>query len=192
MLILLYVLLSIAALYIVNLIIDIKIMLKLRPLLKALDAYQVSVERYVSLIGGAPLTAKSSKKEKIAAIKAKFDFFQELTLKQLDLIGKLDQPSSNASHSRFKNSLRQDIKQIEEEKMSILQSILDDGVDAEVKVITPDGSTTKKRISEIVNMLAEGLGNSEMKTDSNSPKNNVTKLQLVKENDNEPGDPKIH
>lgn len=75
-------------------------------------------------------------REKIRSIKDRLVRVQEITKLQLDLVGAIDQPSKNALHSRYKNGLNEEIKLLEEEKLEILKSILRDGFDPVITVVS--------------------------------------------------------
>jgi len=79
---------------------------------------------------------------------------QAITEQQLDIRAATDQPSKNALHSRYKNGLISDIKKLEEEKLAILQSILDDGFDPTISVIDEAGQRQELPLSHFVNKAA--------------------------------------
>ena len=64
---------------------------------------------------------------------------KELTDDQLSLQSMLEIPQKNGLDGRSKNSLSREIKRMEEEKRDILTSILTDGFDPEVSVMTDAG-----------------------------------------------------
>ena len=81
----------------------------------------------------------------------RYEKVKELTQKQYDLIGQLDNPSKNATHSRWKNDVILDVQNLEKEKMDIFKLILADGIDP--YVTTPDDINNKenyRRLSEVV------------------------------------------
>jgi hypothetical protein len=69
---------------------------------------------------------------------------QEITRQQLDLRDQASQPSKNSMHSKWKNGLINEINSLEEEKRSILESILKDGHDPFVMVLDEETGSTKK------------------------------------------------
>lgn len=130
--------------------------------------------------------------ELLGSVKERFKQFQKLTEEQQALVGQVDRPSASAAHSKFKNSVIKEIKDIEEKKREILKNILDDGIDVHITMIDGDGKSSKMKISEILaNHPFEGSA-PDQKTDPRSPGDNVRKLQLVKEKDDEPDNPEIH
>lgn len=58
----------------------------------------------------------------------------EITKRQNEISSSTSMPSANALHSKYKNSLVRQYKDLEEEKMVILQSIVKDGFDPEVTI----------------------------------------------------------
>lgn len=85
------------------------------------------------------------------SIIARLKQVQVITDQQLAIQGARDQPSKNALHSRYKNDLIQDIKKLEEEKMAILQSILDDGFDPLMNILDENGQKQELPLSHFVN-----------------------------------------
>jgi hypothetical protein len=82
---------------------------------------------------------------------------QALTEQQMNLRDATDQPSKNSLHSRYKNGLVGEIKKLEEEKVAILQSILNDGFDPVITVINDMGEREEYPLSHFVkgSQLAE-------------------------------------
>jgi len=75
---------------------------------------------------------------------------QAITEQQLDIRAQTDQPSKNALHSKYKNGLIGDIKKLEEDKIAILQSILDDGFDPLINVVDDNGQKQELPLSHFV------------------------------------------
>lgn len=82
---------------------------------------------------------------------------QAITEQQLDIRDATDLPSKNALHSRYKNGLISDIKKLEEEKIAILQSILDDGFDPVISVIDDNGHKQELPLSHFVSKTTPTL-----------------------------------
>jgi len=76
------------------------------------------------------------------------DKVRELTLEQLDLRGQLDQPQKNALHGKHKNSISARIKELEEEKLSLLRQVLASGYDPLIGTIDENGDIKKMKLSE--------------------------------------------
>jgi hypothetical protein len=89
------------------------------------------------------LSRKDSIKERL--LKA-----QEITKQQLDLRAQTDMPSKNSMHSRYKNGLIGEINKLEEEKRTILESILNDGFDPIVTALDEMGNQRNISLSEFL------------------------------------------
>ena len=75
----------------------------------------------------------------------------DLAAKQNDIIQSLQQPSKNALHSRYKGQLIAEWKKLEEEKLTVLQKILDAGFDPEIAFMDPQTNEMKgQKLSEFV------------------------------------------
>lgn len=92
--------------------------------------------------------------EKRASIITRLKQAQAITEQQLDIRDATDQPSKNALHSRYKNGLIGDIKKLEEEKIAILQSILNDGFDPVISVVDENGTRQELPLSHFVGKAA--------------------------------------
>lgn len=79
---------------------------------------------------------------------AMMDKVRELTLEQLDLRGQLDQPQKNALHGKHKNGISARIKELEEEKLSLLRQVLASGYDPSIGTIDENGEIKKMKLSE--------------------------------------------
>jgi len=114
---------------------------------------------------------------------------RDVSEQQASLSLQLDRPSSNASHSRFKNEIVQKLKLLNEDRTRIMQEIVDSGADPVLRVIMPNGTTNDMKISEIINMH-----NKPNKTDPITPREKH--LRLVKNEDHNesesPSSSKIH
>lgn len=75
---------------------------------------------------------------------------QELTQQQLELRAQAEMPSKNAIHSRYKNGLIGEIGKLEEEKIVVLQSILNDGYDPTVTILDEKGNKQELPLSHFV------------------------------------------
>lgn len=107
----------------------------------------VSMTYVVMLIYKRSLQSKSKDKpsleERMKRVKAIAD-------EQIDLYGRIDGPQKNALHGKHKNSLLSQLKALDEEKTSILQSILSDGHDPRLKTIDGNGVVTEMKLSEFM------------------------------------------
>ena len=93
-----------------------------------------------------------SKGELIGSVKYRFKMIDDKTSEQQNLLNGLKGPSAGAAVSRHRNSVISRIKELEEEKSELMRSILDDGIDPEVTILTPSGDTEKVKMSEALSM----------------------------------------
>lgn len=82
-----------------------------------------------------------------ALIEPRMNRIKEIAKLQMDLQGATDGPQRNAMDGKYKNGLMAQIKQLEEEKVTILNSILNDGFDPPVNVLKEDGTTELTKLS---------------------------------------------
>lgn len=92
--------------------------------------------------------------KKAAGWKDRMTKVTDITKAQIEMRSRLDEPSKNALHSKYKNDMVQEIKTLEEEKIAILRSILTDGHDPEVTIETAEG---RKKIKLSEYFVAAGL-----------------------------------
>lgn len=119
---------------------------------------------------------------KSGTVQPKIDRINEISKEQINCIGALDQPNSNASHARHKNKLITLVKKLEEEKLDILRNILKTGADPIMTVMIGD-KVKNLKISELLLLLEsnETQERPQPKTDSNIPGDKKT-LRLVTDN----------
>jgi hypothetical protein len=82
-----------------------------------------------------------------AAIEPRMARIKEIAKLQMDLQAAHDGPQRNAMDGRYKNGLMGELKQLEEEKVNILNSIVNDGFDPPVNVLKEDGTTQVTKLS---------------------------------------------
>lgn len=75
---------------------------------------------------------------------------RDITERQLDLQSKTDRPQKNALDGKYKNSLMAEIKELEEQKFTLLKSIIDDGFDPTVKTIGLTGELEDVKLSTLL------------------------------------------
>lgn len=88
-----------------------------------------------------------SSSKKVESVSSRMKKVKELTNEQLDLYSQASGPQKNALHGRYKNGLNGRIKELEEEKSSILKSILADGFDPEITTVDQAGVVTTTKLS---------------------------------------------
>lgn len=120
---------------------------------------------------------------------------EELSNQQAKLIVQLSIPSKNASHARHRSNILEEVKELEQAKIKIFKSIVDDGVDPLVKVYDNDSPDKTKKITMSEAILRHEANQKNIKestrTDSNPPRGNH--LRLVKgEQSNDTNSETIH
>lgn len=103
---------------------------------------------------------------------------QAITEQQLDIRAAADQPSKNALHSRYKNGLIGDLKKLEEEKVAILQSILDDGFDPLINAVDENGNKQELPLSHFVSKARTTIDEADGNTPT--PPKKVGRFVVVK------------
>lgn len=81
-------------------------------------------------------------------VTARLNRVREITEHQMNLLGQIDQPSKNALHSKYKNDLNHEVKKLEEEKNKILKSILKDGYDPTLTLLTETNQKESIKLSQ--------------------------------------------
>lgn len=119
-------------------------------------------------------------------VKKRFSQIEKITDAQVTLISHLDRPSAGAAHSKHKNQLAHELKRLEIEKIDVMRSIVNDGVDPMLTVIV-EGETKKLRMSEAIALHDTTVGPSlgaapGTKTDTNIPSIPNKKIRLVVNN----------
>jgi gas vesicle protein len=75
---------------------------------------------------------------------------KDITNEQLELYNQSSGPQKNALDGKYKNGLVGRIKVLEEEKSSLLRSIIEDGFDPDVTILSDDGEVVTKKLSEFM------------------------------------------
>lgn len=104
----------------------------------------------------AKVKLSTSAREKDAtyqSIKDRLTKAQEMTQRQFDILAAMDAPSKNSLHSRYKNQLSQEVRELETEKSSILRSIINDGFDPEITILNEKGQKEKLKLSEYLSRV---------------------------------------
>ena len=85
-----------------------------------------------------------------ADIRARIRKVKDLTDMQMALQIQTDGPQRNAMDGKFKNTIIKDIKDLEEQKVEILKSIITDGFDPVISVANPDGTVETITLSQFM------------------------------------------
>lgn len=88
--------------------------------------------------------------KKATSVQERMNQVKDLTRDQIDMQMKMELPQKNSLDGKYKNGLSRQIKEIEEEKKSILQSILDDGYDPEISTLNADSKIETMKLSEFM------------------------------------------
>ena len=75
----------------------------------------------------------------------------EIGARQLELLALAQEPSKNALHSKYKNEIIQEVRQVEEDKRTLLRSIIKDGLNPKVSVTGPNGEKVATKLSDYMN-----------------------------------------
>lgn len=122
------------------------------------------------------LSSKLTGPKMTKSVKDRLSKSFDITERQIGLLGALDMPQSGPLHGKHKNQIVSELKALEEEKMSILKSIIDEGYDP--KLVILNASTG---VRETV-LLSEFLNKQEALSDNTSkatpPKATPTKPKL--------------
>lgn len=95
---------------------------------------------------------------------------QKLADQQLDMLATMKQPSKNALHSQYKNQLGSEIRKIEDEKLAVLKSILDDGNDPLIAIKLNSDKIEHVRLSKYLNTHAKRQNSKSTSSDNNNDK----------------------
>lgn len=95
-------------------------------------------------------TKTASIAEKAKSISSRMNRVKEITNQQLDLYSQISGPQKNSLHGKHKNNLNGQMKELDDEKAAILNSILADGFDPEISVMDGAGVITKTKLSNFM------------------------------------------
>jgi TPP-dependent 2-oxoacid decarboxylase len=90
------------------------------------------------------------KRSQIVSVQSRLAEVYGISQRQHELQAAADQPSKNALHSRHKNGIIGELKELEEKKHSVLKSILKDGFDPVISVLNEDGTKEEMKLSQFV------------------------------------------
>lgn len=68
----------------------------------------------------------------------------DITEQQLGILGALDQPQSGPLHGKHKNQLNSELKSLEDKKLNLLRSVLEDGHDPLLTILNADTNQKEK------------------------------------------------
>lgn len=116
--------------------------------------------------------------KKATDVQARVNRVKEISKEQLDMQMQMELPQKNGLDGRYKNGLAKKIKSLEEEKMDILKSILNDGFDPEITTLNSESKTETMKLSEF-------MGKNPHNAAEKTTKKSKAKLRLVKQEEKE-------
>lgn len=145
-------------------------------------------------IGSKSLEAKKKKlsesSEKKMSINERMKRVKEITNQQLDLAQQADGPQKNALHGKHKNGLIGEMKRLDEEKMTLLKSILADGHDPELTTMDEAGVVSKMKLSEYLAYLGVSMDKTTTPTPTEKPKaTQIGKFTVIRGGKDDGGKP---
>jgi hypothetical protein len=114
------------------------------------------------------------------SVNYRFKQIKKLTEKQFDIAKMIEGPSRGPSFSKYRRQAQKDIQELEDQKLEIFRSMVDDNVDPLISTLDLQGNERKLRVSE---MLAEQEAKSTTKPNTDPNNHRVAHLSLVKEQD---------
>jgi hypothetical protein len=170
----------------------------------------LSIVGLVIWLGSMLSTKKKYSKEEIerlvknaqtvGSVAYRYSIVEDIMNRQLELAAQLEAPTKGTSHSRWKQDIQKQIMQMEEEKMDLFRSILEDGVDPVLVTMSADGQREDIKMSEALkrfdadNETFPPTTPSRKKTESKNPReneSNVVQMFKSEEKPNESSNPEV-
>ncbi len=117
--------------------------------------------------------------ERLKRLKERILKAVDIAKQQSTLIGQVDQPSKGASHSRWKNGIIGQLKDLEKQKYDLFREIVADGFDPTLDSVGPSGEIEKRKMSELVTEYDDENLEKE-KVTFIDPKKNKPRFTIVK------------
>lgn len=137
---------------------------------KALSKRKEAVKDFLSEFDKLAKTME----DKASSLESRLNRVREITEEQFDLQSHTEGPQKNAMDGKYKNRMGNSIKSLEEEKQTILKSILADGYDPKINVMSQDGSIQEMKLSEF--MAYQGIDmTKDSKTETNASNKEIVK-----------------
>ena len=147
-----------------------------------------SEELQKSFRSGSDQLEKNAKDlQMLGSIKYRLKQVADLEEKQQQLYSDHSLPSKNSLHSRFKNKMSDQLKGLQDQKMTIFQSILDDGMDPNVKFLTENNEEKMAKLSEYMIYMKQLMGKNYKSDPIPDPKTGSSiksKLRLISNEEN--------
>jgi hypothetical protein len=95
--------------------------------------------------------------ERTTSIKERLTKASQLAQAQMDLRNAAEQPSKNATHSKYKNGVISEINDLEQQKLDILRTILAEGFNPIITVVQDGGMKEEIPLSEYVTSAQQNM-----------------------------------
>ena len=115
------------------------------------------------------------------SINSRLSRAQEITEQQLNILYSLEAPQQNSLDGEHKNRMYHEVKRLEKEKWSILQSIVDDGHNPRVAIVDQNGELQKIYLKDYVVQSAKQEEVAPRSTTKTPPRKSKPNLTLVKD-----------
>lgn len=108
-----------------------------------------------NLINSVKESTRALENDKVL-VKDRLTKAQELAKIQAELKAQAEMPSKNSVHSKYKNGLVSEIFELEKQKLEILRSIIEDGIDPVITMVDDEGSKKEITLSSYIE-TAQGI-----------------------------------
>ena len=127
-------------------------------------------------------TNNKSEDEALSTIntKIKFQKVREISEQMLQLQAACNQPSKNAAHSKYKNDIVRQMRELDLKRQKIIKEILDSGHNPEVQILLEDGTTKTRSLKDVLDQLKD-VHSASVSNDVKPSKK--SHLYLVEDND---------
>ena len=95
-------------------------------------------------------TSTTKRKIDVAKVTQLIKDAEGLAKQQSDLAGQAQQPSKGAAHSRWKNDLIAQMRDLESQKIDVFRKIVAEGYDPKIGVLMPGGEVEQLPMSEAI------------------------------------------
>ena len=95
-------------------------------------------------------TAPTKRKVDVAKVTQLIKDAEGLAKQQTDLSSQAQQPSKGAAHSRWKNGLIAQMRELEDKKIEVFRKIVAEGYDPKIGVLRPSGEVEQLPMSEAI------------------------------------------
>lgn len=121
---------------------------------------------------------------KVESAKERINQALDISEQQYALMSGIEGPQSGPLHGKHKMSVSAELKRLEEEKITILKSVLADGYNPKLVTINEEGERESVKLSDFVAKAEERSAKSDNKVQLKSKTEIKRKLSLVKTTSN--------